>query len=73
MFPPKLSSHTLGSAEEPATTRLSLRPEPEARAGSELGGKMSRLVLGVISTCTAMQKVANRDARVWHGATENGP
>jgi hypothetical protein len=22
---------------------------------------------------TAMQKVANRDTKVWHGATENGP
>ena len=37
-------------AEEPATTRLSLRPGPDARTGSVLGGKMSKLVFGLTVT-----------------------
>ena len=35
--------------------------------------RFGRKLETVAGACTRPVKVANRDVRVWHGATENGP
>ena len=59
-------------SETPSVPRLTpLRIVAHSVRG---GGRVSRRAMGTSDALLASdEKVANRNAKVWHGATENGP
>ena len=60
----------------PPPTDDSERPSeqsPVPRATEDASVALHRYSSGAPLRPTPMKKVANRNAKVWHGATENGP
>ena len=52
---------------------LGLSVSGAASAGADAGRAAASASLGSLGLGYGDAKVANRDTRVWHGATDNGP
>jgi hypothetical protein len=72
-FEELLSEEAEGTGDRPFADALWTDAAVALMAAGARGGVSQVRGSTQLVTHTAMKKVANRDIRVWHGATENGP